>query len=178
MSTPPSFSTLSERQRPFSVYHAAYLHRMYTAPADILTFCSPRVAPERRAELTNWLRDLNSPDSCQRLQILFSFSIPTEEALAAIKLWADLDGSCLVSLGAGLGYWEYLLTCLGVSVRSFDNGSGGYPADLAYCQIEHGTPQVLRGFDKSSMLFLAWPDTDGVCLCFIFFFFSFFTSSL
>ncbi len=57
---------------------------MAAAPTDVMLFSDARVPASERERLVRWMRDLEDPLSMQRLQILFSFSVPCPEALAAI----------------------------------------------------------------------------------------------
>lgn len=161
-----SSSASSSRLLPLSLYHDLYLSTMAVAPPDIHLFCCPSLPAQRRQLLVNFLRNLENyasgeiPPSPQVLQILFSFSVPTTEAIHVVRQWSDLeDHAHVVSLGAGLGYWEYLLAAAGMTVTAFDNGQAGYPREMTYVEVREGGPEVLGGFPKA-ILFLAWPDAD------------------
>uniref|UniRef100_UPI00398EDB9C uncharacterized protein n=1 Tax=Pristiophorus japonicus TaxID=55135 RepID=UPI00398EDB9C len=136
-----------------NLYYKMYCVKMEQFPADIHRFCDPELQHERRRELLQLLRDVEEL-SCQKLQILFSFSIPNLEAISFI---ADLKQP-VVSAGAGTGYWEYLLQSHGVDLISFDTNTV-YPSEMRYSEILTSGPEILEQF-PDRVLFLAWPDTD------------------
>ena len=158
-----NFGSFEYRQQPRPVYHDLFLQTMSRAPPDIHLFCCSSTAAPRRQELVKFLRDLSSsqdvPPSPQTLQILFSFSVPTLEALGVIRQWSEMDHEPVVSLGCGLAYWEYLLAASGVPVHAFDNGAAGYPPEMMYMEVGQGGPQLLGTFPKAILL-LAWPDQE------------------
>lgn len=83
-------------------------------------FCDEGVSQSRRDVLVAWIRSVDDFSSVQSLQLRYSFSVPTREALHAVAAAAKNVG--LVSCGAGRGFWEALLaTCSGgVDVLAFD----------------------------------------------------------
>ncbi|XP_067866531.1 uncharacterized protein [Heterodontus francisci] len=81
-----------------NLYYKMYCVKMEQFPADIHRFCDPQLQHGRRRELVQLLRDIDEL-SCQKLQILFSFSIPNSEAITFI---ADLKQP-VVSAGATSG---------------------------------------------------------------------------
>lgn len=113
-----------------NLYYQLYLQTMDHLPNDAHRFCDPELPASRRKELLRLLRGLDNDFSCQRLQILFAFSVPSPEAL---QLISDL-GLPVVSAGAGTGYWEFLLQNRGVDVVAFDENSI-YPQEMRYTQL-------------------------------------------
>jgi hypothetical protein len=101
------------------------LHRwkMSTAPhpriADFMT--DPGLPVDERRALVHWNRSLEDATSPAMLQIKFSFSVPTDEAIRTIA--REAEGRGVVSAGAGAGYWEWLLQEAGIDVFSFDKNS-------------------------------------------------------
>ena len=69
---------------------------MKHAPSKIHHFCDPAVEEEERKVLIKWIRDIDGRTSCQHLQILFSFSIPSPVAVEKIMALA----TPIVSAGA------------------------------------------------------------------------------
>lgn len=67
----------------------------------------------------------------QSLQIKFSFSIPSHEAIKAV---CDLKLP-IVSAGAGTGYWEFLFQKNGIKIVSFDQNLT-YPEEMRFIYIE------------------------------------------
>ncbi|XP_043574366.1 uncharacterized protein LOC122564008 [Chiloscyllium plagiosum] len=136
-----------------NLYYKMYCVKMEQFPADIHRFCDPELQHGRRRELVYLLRNVDEL-SCQKLQILFSFSVPNIEA---IRFIVDLNQP-IVSAGAGTGYWEYLLQSQGVDLISFDTNTI-YPPEMRYSEILTSGPEMLEQF-PDRVLFLAWPDID------------------
>ncbi|XP_030041501.1 uncharacterized protein LOC115456511 [Microcaecilia unicolor] len=138
-----------------NLYYELYLEKMKQLPKDVQRFCDPQLPVPRRKELLKLLRDLDDDSSCQHLQILFSFSVPSPEAL---ELLSALHLP-LVSAGAGTGYWEFLLRShAGVDVLSFDTNIV-YPPEMRYTEILTSGPEILEQFPERGLL-LSWPDTE------------------
>ena len=72
------------------------------------------------------------------LQILFAWSVPSAAAIDAI---VDL-GLPVLSMGAGAGYWEWLLGERGVAVDAFDSNSVFRPSPMAICILGTHHPSV------------------------------------
>lgn len=94
----------------------------------------------------------------QKLCKKYSWAIPTMEALQRI---ADLGP--VVEIGAGTGYWAYLLRELGVDVLAFDiapAGTGyynGWHDDVAaWTEIAHGGHEKAAYYPDRTLV-LCWP---------------------
>ncbi|XP_063300307.1 uncharacterized protein LOC134587923 isoform X1 [Pelobates fuscus] len=149
------WDTLEQRKHQGeNLYYQIYVWKLQQLPADVHRFCDPELPAPRRKELLHMLRSLEEDSSCQRLQILFSFSVPSPQVL---ELLCSLRLP-MVSAGAGTGYWEYLLQRLGLDVVSFDQNSI-FPSEMRYTEIMTGGPELLEHFPDRA-LFLAWPDAD------------------
>ncbi|XP_078278396.1 uncharacterized protein LOC144606305 isoform X2 [Rhinoraja longicauda] len=81
-----------------NLYQRVYGHTMQHLPVDVHSFCHPVLPPARRQQLLHLLRSIDHL-TCQKLQILFSFSVPSAEALTFL---ADLQRP-LISAGATSG---------------------------------------------------------------------------
>lgn len=81
---------------------------------------------------------------------LFSFAIPTPDAIATIAHRA----SSIVEIGAGTGYWSALLSGAGVSVEAFDNRSWGLKP--LWHDVKRGGA-ICAGRVDSKALLLCWP---------------------
>ncbi|XP_038670233.1 uncharacterized protein LOC119974936 isoform X2 [Scyliorhinus canicula] len=81
-----------------NLYYKMYRAKMEQFPADVHRFCDPELQHGRRRELVRLLRNVDEL-SCQKLQILFSFSVPNAEAITFIS---DLNQP-VVSAGATSG---------------------------------------------------------------------------
>ncbi|XP_069617250.1 uncharacterized protein [Ranitomeya imitator] len=137
-----------------NLYHQLYVWKMQQLPADVHRFCDPETSATRRKQLLHLLRSLEDACSCQRLQILFSFSVPSPQVL---ELLCALNLP-LVSAGAGTGYWEFLLQSRGLDVVAFDQNTI-FPSEMRYTEVMTGGPDVLENYPDRA-LFLAWPDAD------------------
>ncbi|XP_069471341.1 uncharacterized protein [Ambystoma mexicanum] len=152
---PLSWQSLEDRKHcGENLYHRLYQETVARLPSDAHRFCDPELPAPRRKELLRLLRGLEDDCSCQRLQILFSFSVPSPDAL---QLISDL-GLPVVSAGAGTGYWEFLLQSRGVDVVAFDVNSI-YPQEMRYTEVMTSGPVILQQFPDRALL-LAWPDAD------------------
>ncbi|XP_077150377.1 uncharacterized protein LOC143815234 isoform X3 [Ranitomeya variabilis] len=139
-----------------NLYHQLYVWKMQQLPADVHRFCDPETSATRRKQLLHLLRSLEDGGSCQRLQILFSFSVPSPQVL---ELLCALNLP-LVSAGAGTGYWEFLLQSRGLNVVAFDQNTI-FPSEMRYTEVMTGGPELLENYPDRA-LFLAWPDADGL----------------
>ncbi|XP_019615932.1 PREDICTED: uncharacterized protein LOC109463529 isoform X1 [Branchiostoma belcheri] len=117
-------------------------------------FSDPSLDEKEREALTRWNRDRDDRTSPLNLQLLFAFSVPSRQALDLI---VGLKRP-LVSVGAGVGYWEFLLQQTGCDVLAFDSNEL-YPEGLRYIDVKKGGPEVLVSHGER-VLFLAWPDAD------------------
>ncbi|XP_078599756.1 uncharacterized protein LOC144874954 [Branchiostoma floridae x Branchiostoma japonicum] len=117
-------------------------------------FSDPSLDQKERDALTRWIRDCDDRTSPLNLQLLFAFSVPSREALDFI---VGLKRQ-IISVGAGVGYWEFLLQQRGCDVLAFDSNQV-YPEGLHYISVKTGGPEVLASHGDRA-LFLAWPDAD------------------
>jgi hypothetical protein len=91
----------------------------------------------------------------------FAWAVPTQEALVALARYAPL-----VEMGAGNGYWAWLLRQAGVDVIPYDP----YPprhGDNPYWKKQRREWTLVRQGDESALaehdirtLFLCWPPYD------------------
>lgn len=78
----------------------------------------------------------------------FSWAVPTQEALDAIR-------GCsreVVEIGAGSGYWAWMLHQSGTTVDAFDSE----PSDFCWYSVQRGDEFHVRRFPERG-LFLCWP---------------------
>ena len=78
----------------------------------------------------------------------YSWAIPTSEAIFKIKEYAPL-----IELGAGTGYWAWLLGQAGARIRCFDHEPHSPPH---WVEIMPGEPSRLK-HDSDPTLLLCWP---------------------
>jgi hypothetical protein len=103
----------------------------------------------------NWLR-LNLLG--EELAHYFAWAIPTEKALHLITSFSPI-----LEIGAGKGYWSYLLRKRGVSIRSFDRQPN---SSHSWTLVEKGTPSTIFespdvGARAYNTLLLCYPDEDS-----------------
>lgn len=86
----------------------------------------------------------------------YSWAIPGENALKVISSYGPI-----VEMGAGSGYWSYLLRGMGVDVIAYDHGDKWHP-DIEdgkihrWTEVTYGTPESLRDHSDRTLL-LVWP---------------------
>jgi hypothetical protein len=82
----------------------------------------------------------------------YSWAIPSTDALYAIA-----RHSPILELGAGSGYWAWLLRQAGAKVVAFDQEPHSPPQ---WCPIEKGSAETISQYLNHS-LFLCWPPKDA-----------------
>jgi hypothetical protein len=89
----------------------------------------------------------------------FAWAVPTP---AAIKTLVDL--SPVVEIGAGTGYWAYLVRKAGGEILAFDSdpplssSQNSYRHRVQYTEVLLGGPEVLKTMPpRFQTLFLCWP---------------------
>jgi hypothetical protein len=118
-----------------------------------------RAEAEPAAGYRAWLhRPTGSSYERRRAQVRrYAFAVPTEPALVTIGRYAPI-----VELGAGTGYWAYLLRQRGVDIVAYDR----FPPDRAenpnrldprlWTEVLDGDASVLRRHPDRGLL-LCWP---------------------
>lgn len=110
------------------------------------------------------------------LRRLYAWGVPTSEALDVIER-AARDGAAgkgVVEIGAGTGYWTFLLRRRGVSVKAFDlhpchspdpNGHHKLSDDRnppPFARVESGGAEAAREGDANRrVLLLCWPPREN-----------------
>jgi len=79
----------------------------------------------------------------------YSWAIPSELAIEAIRKYAPI-----IEVGAGGGYWSYLISLDGTSVVAVDNESESF--QKKWIKTENKGPECLEFYPQQS-LFLCWP---------------------
>jgi hypothetical protein len=78
----------------------------------------------------------------------FAWAVPTEQAILAVLKYS----ARVVEIGAGSGYWAWMMRQAGITVAAFDTGSPSFTWDqVARCDER----AVL--FHPDHTLFLCWP---------------------
>ncbi len=78
----------------------------------------------------------------------FAWAVPTEQAIATIRRHADR----VVEVGAGSGYWAWLMRQTGIDVAAYDVT----PPAFTWSRVEVGDTRVVDR-DPRRALFLCWP---------------------
>lgn len=78
----------------------------------------------------------------------FSWAVPNDEAIACIGRYAR----DVVEIGAGSGYWAWLMRQAGLNVAAFDND----PPRFVWTDVQRGDERAWSG-RPGSTLFLCWP---------------------
>ena len=89
----------------------------------------------------------------KRLVSAYAFAVPSRAVLEAIAIHGPV-----VEMGAGTGYWAWLLRQLGVSVIAYDRNASAPPS---WSEVLHGDAQSVLSDSESAVhqraLFLCWP---------------------
>ena len=88
----------------------------------------------------------------------FSFAIPDPGVVEFLKPYREI-----VEIGAGSGYWAWLLRRNGVSVRAHDSRATNWPRDYwahSWIGVEPGDHTALLRTPKRFALMLCWPLMD------------------
>ena len=103
------YNTLQQRKSNGEIlYYEIFKWKMKHAPGTIHRFCDSSLSDQERQSLTSWMRNLDDRSSCQRLQILFSFSVPCLHALEHIlNLSTPIISAGAVSI-TKKGYYQSL----------------------------------------------------------------------
>lgn len=86
---------------------------------------------------------------------LYSWAVPTAVAINKIAEFQPI-----IEMGAGLGFWAYLLRQLGVRVDAFDGfeeGGFGYSPEDTWSEVLLGGPEKLAEYPPEWSLLLVWP---------------------
>ena len=85
----------------------------------------------------------------------FSWAIPTEEALSVLGTLSPI-----VEIGAGSGYWAFLLRERGIKILPFDlfrGNSNTYRHKNSWIDVYLGDESILLKMSPAMNLFLCWP---------------------
>ncbi|WP_173130941.1 hypothetical protein [Kibdelosporangium persicum] len=102
------------------------------------------------------------------LQGIYSYAIPSPETVGWIIKFCD--GSPMVELGAGRGYWAALLSAAGVEVEAYDSeppdqgDNVSFQAGAGQADVWHpveGLDKLSAGDRSGDVLFLCWPPGWG-----------------
>ena len=89
---------------------------------------------------------------------MYSWAIPNDEALKMIEVYQPI-----VEMGAGSGYWAFLLRAYRrAEIVAYDgfSSSYGYKKKETWTKVERGGPGVLEEYSPEWNLFICWPPYD------------------
>lgn len=93
-----------------------------------------------------------------KLVLAYSWAVPNREALGAIAQYTPNNE--VVEMGAGTGYWAYLLSQMSITVYAWDkNPYHNRHCDAHWGDVMPGGPEKLSRFSNIPML-LVWPPYD------------------
>jgi hypothetical protein len=78
----------------------------------------------------------------------FAWAVPTDEAVAIIRKHVN----SIVEVGAGSGYWTWLMRQAGITVAAFDLS----PPTFTWSDVRRGDERVVQDHPEKA-LFLCWP---------------------
>ena len=78
----------------------------------------------------------------------FAWAVPNEEAIACIRKYA----THVIEIGAGSGYWAWLMRQAGIDVTAFDTD----PPSFTWTEVRKGDERELLNHSNSTLL-LCWP---------------------
>lgn len=124
-------------------------------------FCRLRgwmMASERQPTLSPLEADADAFRTLCQTRARFAYAIPTEEALRLIATHAPL-----VEMGAGIGYWAWLLRLRGLDVLAYDiappdtsTRNLSFPRRPCWTMVEQGDPSLLSQHADRTLI-LCWP---------------------
>lgn len=86
----------------------------------------------------------------------FAWAVPTEDAIGAIRDCA----TDVVEIGAGSGYWAWMMRQAGLTVKAYDTISPPFTWD----KVEHGDERAVLSHPDHA-LFLCWPPWASDMAC-------------
>lgn len=141
--------------RMYDEEHNKFMHRLAELPIDDY---------RSRWELTTQVTDYRNPHRSTLLMGYrirrdlikqYAFAIPCEEALRALRALGPI-----VEMGAGSGYWAYLLRKRGCDVQAYDKRPSLHENEYAFTKqwtgVIKGRPGKLKK-RADRALFLCWP---------------------
>ena len=125
------YNTLQQRKSNGEMlYYEIFKWKMKHAPGTIHRFCDSSLSDQQRRSLTSWIRNLDDRSSCQRLQILFSFSVPCLHALEHIlNLRTPIISAGAVSI-TKKGYYLMVTNSFYFSMYIAPRGGGELPYEI------------------------------------------------
>jgi hypothetical protein len=86
----------------------------------------------------------------------FAWAVPTEEAIRAVVKYS----TSVVEIGAGSGYWAWMMRQAGITVAAFDTGSPRF----TWGTVAQGDERAVLFYPERT-LFLCWPPWNSNMAC-------------
>ena len=132
--------TAEERQGG-NPYLARYL-RLIKDTEDVATNGDSEIAPcaryDRRREMIK----------------VFSWAIPNDAAIRLLR-----RHSPLIEIGAGTGYWAWMVEQEGGIVLTYDSWQAHFKTETRWMRVKRGGPAMIK-YHPEATLFLCWPPYD------------------
>ncbi len=94
-------------------------------------------------------------DAFRELAMKYSWAIPNLAALQEIA-----KHSPIIEIGAGSGYWAYMLSQMGARVTAYDDHSWGYPENNWFTVQKLNIYDIGFKYPEQRALFLCWPTQE------------------
>lgn len=122
-------------------------------------FEQAHVNPRFHSPINVWKRSLRMRP--HYVTTAFSFAIPTMDALNKIKQFSPI-----IEMGAGTGYWAYLLKEVGTEIVAYDNFSRKDMQHGYWFPVALGSHEKVKEHPNHTLL-LVWPpyEDDFACNC-------------
>lgn len=149
------YKKMNDKYQGENIYFQKYSELMKTINVTGDNYFGNNSEAEIIERENNWLR---LEIIGQPLIHYYSWAIPNERAIRTIASFAPI-----LEIGAGKGYWSYLLRKRGVPVRCFDQ----YPNKAhSWTLVEKGTPETIFSREdiaskKFNTLLLCYPDENS-----------------
>lgn len=147
----------------YKIAHETFLERLAKLPEDDYR---ARFEATKNTTRDSWRYGSVCSSFTVRGELIkqFSFAIPNDEAIDALAALGPI-----IEMGAGSGYWAYLLRKRGVDVQAYDKHPGKtnhYQFTKRWTGVVHGLPGKLKK-RADRALFLCWPNynTDFASSC-------------
>lgn len=98
--------------------------------------------------------ELNSYLKRGELTKKYSFAIPSQIALETIAKYSPI-----IEIGAGSGYWAYLLDQIPVDIEAFDKEQAQWDWNKKWFPVNKGDHTIVQRYPYRT-LFLCWPNYD------------------
>ena len=82
---------------------------------------------------------------------VFSWAIPNAAAIRLLR-----QHSPLIEIGAGTGYWAWMIEQAGGTVLAYDSWQSHFKTETRWMRVKRGGPAMIK-YHPGAVLFLCWP---------------------